>query len=166
MPRPQKFTDDELRDYLRLFDGDDDKVKKIAALFKVTVAAIHQRMARLERKAAPMAVAVVAQTAASMWDVRTVLETAYKRLDKLTAKLEAMDAEDVAPQLIQAIDGARKLADTAVRTAEAWYRVEETKAFMEDVLATLAEVDPTLRGKVLDRIKRRRSMRAAFVDSI
>jgi hypothetical protein len=46
---------------------------------------------------------------------------------------------------IRALNAARAYAETALKAAEAMYRVEETKAFMDDVLATLAEVDPELR---------------------
>ncbi len=156
-----KFSDQDLRDYLRIYEGEPGKVAKIAGLFKCSPAAVSLRIKKLDRKAAPLASKVTAVAEQSVWDVRTVLERAYGRLETLTAELEE-DGLDSAPLRIQAAAEARKMAEAAVRTAEAWYRVEETKAFMDDVLATLAEVDPAVRDACLTRIRARRTIRSAF----
>lgn len=162
MARDQKFTDDELRQYMALYAGDPAMISKIAKLLKVSIPAVSKRVAKLEKSAAPQALRVVKAVERSVFDVRGVFEDGYGKLMGLVDAL--IESEDPDPDvLVRALKAVREYGDSAMKMAEAMYRVEEVKKFQEAVLGVLGEADPALRAKVLDRLKENRAVRAGFV---
>lgn len=173
MKFPQKFSDDQLRDALEIFADEPDMVTKVAAYLRVSPSAISQRVAKLERAAAPMAERIADAVAQDVFDIRKGLQRNYDRVLRVIQSVETNGVAkqtatgdvymaDGVTQLTALLGESRKHSETALKCLEALYRVEEIKAFQDDVIAILAECDPTLRERIMDRIKRRRGVRSAF----
>jgi uncharacterized coiled-coil protein SlyX len=157
MGRAPKFTDAELMEYLKLYEGDPHIKSKLAKLFKVSIGAITERMDRLERKAALQAQAVVNQVEANVWDIRQVFHSNRKLVNLIEGEMLTPDEK------VRALGEARKYGEAALKCAEALYRVEQVQAFQEAVLQTLDEADPQLRERVMAKLKSSRVVRAGFM---
>lgn len=170
-----KFTDKQLRDYLELYQDDPAKISKIAELFGVSIPAVSKRIKRLERQAAPQSKKIAAKVEANVFDIRLGLQRNYQRVEDLIASIESngvakRDEEtgdvyfvDGVEQLLKALKESRSYTETALKVADTLYRVEAVQGFQDDVMGVLAEVDPALRARVLDKIRARRGIRTAFM---
>ena len=92
---------------------------------------------------------------ASVWDTQASAEANYQATRAL------LEDPDVNPLQVRAL--LLKHIEFGHKALSAVFSVDETRAFMEDVLAVLDEVDPDLRSRVLHRLHQRRLARAAFV---
>jgi DNA-binding Lrp family transcriptional regulator len=174
MPPPRKFSDDDLRVAIRMFADHPRQGEQIAARLGVDVKTVQRRMKRLEsRSVAPHAVRAAVTAESNVWDIRVGLQKNHERVEGLIRAVEergvaergedgTLYLRDGVNQLTALIRENRAHYETAMKVLEALYRAEETKAFMEEVLAVLAEVDPDLRRRAMERIQARRSVRAAF----
>ncbi|GEM_PF-5325700 len=178
MPAHPTFSDDDLRDALEEFADEPDTITQVAAKFGVSTSAVSQRVKKLERTAAAISKGVIDATTRNVFDIRGGLQRNYERLERLIESVEengvakeGKPGEDGEPhiymadgvdQLTRLLESTRKYSETSLKCLEALYRVEEIEAFQRDVIAILAECDPTLRTRIMDRIKKRRGVRAAF----
>lgn len=144
--------------YESLYAGETNKVTIIARLLGVSKQAVSKRLDKLQQSQKKFHPDVLTEGAMpDVFDIRRVLSQSYKRL------VEHLDSGGLdGDSKTRAIAEARKFADSALKCLEALYRVEEVRAFQEDVLTVLAEVDPALRQKVFEKIADRRSLRGAF----
>ena len=129
--------------------------QEIARLFNVSEQAVSQRVAALNKKCAPMTPQVVAEAQASVWDTRTALQENYQRC---LALLDSDDADKT--RVLAEIRNHLKLA---MEVMSLLYSVQETKAFMEEVMQILDDVQPGTREIILARLRERRSIQSAFL---
>lgn len=152
MARTSKITDDVLRQYVNLGYTQHE----IAGLTKLSQSTVAERLSSIAKRAAAAVPAVIEASHAQLWDVRTVAEENYRRCLQLLEQMEQ------APNKLKAVSEIRQHLQLAVEILQKMYDVQETQAFMDEVLAIIDECEPGSRERVLARLRERRTVRAAF----
>ncbi len=150
-----ELTEHELRDLL-------DKgipQNQIAALYRISPAAVSKRVKSMTAKGIHTAVVIGKAEAAvsSMWDTRTAAEENYKRC------LALIDECETATERTRVLAEIRQHLQFGMQVIETLYTVQETKDFMAEVLAVIGEIDPDARNTILRRLSEKRALRAAFL---
>jgi predicted transcriptional regulator len=157
MARTSNLSDDALRDLIEK----EIPQGQIALLYKISQAAVSQRVKNLTKKDERIAYAQTPEHAvkavASVWDIRSALDENYRRT------LQLLNEECETPgDKVRCVGEIRQNLSFAMDVMEKLYAVQETQAFMEEVLKVLDECEPGTRNKILIRLREKRSVRAAF----
>lgn len=150
----KKLTDEALR---ILLDANNTQ-SYIAREYGVTKQYVSQRVKRLERGAAVRAVPVAARAVESLWDTKAAADANYARLIAIMDQSELLTGDR-----IRVIAEIRQHLAFSMQVMETLFAVQESKAFMDEVMDVLEECDPKVRQRVFDRLRQKKSLRAAFI---
>jgi predicted DNA-binding protein YlxM (UPF0122 family) len=152
--RPKKLTDEELQDLINKGFGP----TAIAEISGVSRSAVNQRIKKLTSSAVIVAAAPAAAQAAyaSMWDTKQAAEDNYKRA------LTLLEDCHLPGDKRATITEIRKHLEFAMNVMETLYNIQETQAFMDEVMNILDECEPGSRKKILEKLAARRSIRGAI----
>ena len=157
MARESKLSDDDLKDLLEK----EIPQKQIAALYHISEAAVSKRVKSMTLKQERAALATVPEhvmkAVASVWDTKAALDENYQRV---LALLD--DSCETAGDKLRAVAEIRQHMQFAMQVLETLYTIQETQAFMDEVMAVLDECEPGVRQKILHRLREKRSVRSAF----
>lgn len=155
MARTSKLTDEAIRTCL----AQGMTQEEIALSYSLTPGAISQRVSKLEKKSIAKAPANASKAAASCWDIKAAAEENYARA---IAMLDTCERDG---DKVRVIAEVRQHLQFSMQVIEALYNVQETQAFMEEVLNIVEQCEPGSRDKILSRIRERRTLRSAFNQS-
>ena len=150
MAASSKFSDEKLKYYLDL----NFTHTEIARYLNVSVSAVTQRAAKLEKAAAARQPQVVAAAQQSVFDTKNAMEANYRGCLELLTDIEA-DPVRTRTLILQHIKVGMEMLETL-------YTIQEQQAFQEEVLSVLEECEPGSRQRILGRLRERRGTRAAF----
>ena len=153
MAYPLRLTDDDLRDYL----SKGIPQTQIAALCRVSDAAISKRVKKLEVKASAKAPVHTVLALSSMWDTRTAADENYQRC------LLLLDECENAGERVRALAEIRQHLQFGMQVIETLYTVQEIKDFMAEVLDVIGQIDKNARDTILRKLTEKRALRAAFL---
>lgn len=150
----KKLTQGELKDLIEAGHTQ----SQIAEMFGVTKQYVSQFSKRLDRLALVQAPEITTKVLDSMWDTKDAADANYTRALNLF-KQDGLTPND----RVRVIGEIRQHLAFGMSVMETLFAVQESKAFMDEVLDVLDEFDPRMRKKIIERLKQKRSLRAAFV---
>lgn len=159
MAPPKKLTDEALKNFVNLGFNQDE----IARLSGLTKGAISQRMSKLSRPSVMSSPPVVIAATASLWDVKRAAEENYARALELL-KMCDVDGASISDRA-KVLAEIRRHFEFSMNVMQTMYSINETQAFQEEVLTILDECEPGTRERILERLRQRRTVRAAFITS-
>jgi hypothetical protein len=157
MPRPKTIPDADLRALLAAGVSHEE----IARRYNVTPSAVSHRLAAIDRANCAIAPPHVERAVASMWDTRDAADENYRRA---LALLEDPHADQ--KDRLRAVREIRQHLALGVQVLDTLYNVHDVRAFMEEVLAIIEEVEPDARERIFANIRSKRTLRAVGLDRI
>jgi len=148
----KRLTDVDLRDFL----SKQIPQTQIASLYRVSPQYVSKRVKALDKRAAARSPSA-ASAAGSMWQAREAAQANYAGL------LAMLDRNDLtAREEVQVRAEIRAHIAFGVSSLDALYNVEDMEAFEREVLGVLDAYEPGRRQEILERLRERRPLRAAF----
>jgi hypothetical protein len=157
MPRPRTFENSQLRALL----SEGLTVDQAAERLGVSRTAVVKRLAILDRNVCAMGPQHAERAVASMWDTKAAADQNYHRTLQL---LEDPDADQ--KDKLRAVKEIRQHLALGVQVLDTLYNVHDVRAFVEEVLTIIEEVEPDARERIFANIRAKRTLRAAGLDGI